>query len=79
MTLKEYFQSPGSLNQEELAARIGKSRSVVSHYTTGYRMPPLDVANKIVAITNGQVTHDDLELGRKPRRDLRPSRRKAYG
>ena len=78
MTLKEYFAQPGSLNQEEMAAKIGKSRSLVSHYTTGYRMPPLDVANKIVAITNGQVTHDDLEMDRRPRKDLQ-IREQAHG
>lgn len=59
MTLLEYFKRSG-LTQAELARRIGVSRFAVNLYLAGKRAPRPDVADKIVALSKGKVTHRHL-------------------
>jgi predicted transcriptional regulator len=59
MTLLDYFKR-SRLSQAELARQLGVTRFAVNHYLAGKRAPRPDVADKIVALSKGKVTHRDL-------------------
>lgn len=59
MDLKTFMDENG-LPASELAKLIGRDPSVVARYRARSVTPPLDVANQIVRITGGKVSHEDL-------------------
>ncbi len=58
MTLNEYLKK-NSLTQSDFGKMIGKDQRTISEYCGGYA-PPRDVALKIVQVTKGKVTLEDL-------------------
>ena len=59
MKLSEYIKLK-NLTQAEFAKMLGKSQQLVSGYCTETLMPPRATALKIVEITKGAVTLEDL-------------------
>jgi len=59
MTLQEYLARNG-LSQAAFARRIGVSQQAVQRYVDGKRVPKRALAKKIVEVTGGQVTYQDL-------------------
>jgi DNA-binding transcriptional regulator YdaS (Cro superfamily) len=59
MTLSDYLDKTKQ-TQTEFAKKLGKSQQLVSGYCTGALIAPRDTALKIVEISNGAVTLEDL-------------------
>lgn len=60
MKLKDWRTREG-LSQQDVADMINVERSTISRYEiTGDRTPSLKVAQKIIKLTGGWVTLDDL-------------------
>lgn len=59
MKLIDYIKSNKS-TQAEFGKRIGKAQTTVSAYITGELIPPRATALKIVKVTKGAVTLEDL-------------------
>jgi len=60
MKLKDYLLEK-EIKLSDFAEKIGvKSRSTISRYVYGERIPAEDVMQRIVAITEGQVTRKDF-------------------
>jgi ribosome-binding protein aMBF1 (putative translation factor) len=59
MDLKTFMESAG-MKSSDLAKAIGRDPSIVAKYRMRQIMPPLDVANAIVKLSGGLVTHEDL-------------------
>lgn len=51
-------QSPRSY--ESIAHQLGVSRSTINHIMTGRRKPSLKLCRRIVQISQGRVTSDEL-------------------
>lgn len=60
MTLKKYFELPGSMSRAEMASQLGCSVKLIGHYVKLIRIPRLPRANNIVRLTGGLVTHEEL-------------------
>lgn len=52
------------MNATQFAALIGCRESTVSMYVTGKRMPRHDLMQKIMQVTENQVTADDMFAAR---------------
>ena len=48
-TLTEALKHSG-MRQEELAQKIGVSQSMISHYTSGRKMPALDTLSRLCTV-----------------------------
>jgi len=59
MNLSDYLLKMKK-TQAEFAEELGKSQQLVSGYCTGALIPPRETALKIVEITKGKVTLEDL-------------------
>lgn len=59
MKLQEYMKLKG-LNDEEMAALIGKERTLVSKYRRGKVEPPLEVIAAIEEATERAVSFQDF-------------------
>jgi transcriptional regulator with XRE-family HTH domain len=57
--LKIYLESRG-ISQKEFSKMLGISQSSLSYYLNKKREPSLRIAKKIVSLTKGKVTIDDL-------------------
>ena len=64
MTLSEFMQAH-SLDDEALAAKIGRNRVTVSRYRRGLEVPSAPVIVQIVELSEGKVTANEL-LGIQP-------------
>jgi transcriptional regulator with XRE-family HTH domain len=62
MKLKEYMKKHG-LKATELAVRMGVCTSAFEHWVSGRRTPRPEHANKLVQITGGEVTLQDIYAG----------------
>lgn len=60
MRLVEYFATPGSKTQAQIAKEVGRSRSYISRVTNGDLMPALKPAADICKATDGLVTMQEL-------------------
>jgi transcriptional regulator with XRE-family HTH domain len=61
MNLKDYIESR-DLGKREFATMIGISACALSNYLYHRRRPRLDIAQRIVKVTKGKVTIEDLLL-----------------
>lgn len=59
MKLRTYLSEAG-ISLTRFAAKIGVSVSTVHGWTTGRRVPALETALRIEALTDGRVTTKDL-------------------
>jgi hypothetical protein len=59
MTLSEFLDKT-EITQTDFAKKLGKSQQLVSGYCTGALIPPRATALRIVEITQGAVTLEDL-------------------
>lgn len=59
MTLAEFMQA-AELDDEALAAKIGRSRVSVSRYRRGLETPSTPVIVQIVELSDGRVTANEL-------------------
>ena len=59
MLLSEWMQESG-FNDQALSERIGVSRSAVTQYRLGDRMPRPEIMVKLVEVTGSQVSPMDL-------------------
>jgi len=59
MRLSEWMEKEG-LSGVETAQAVGVSAAALSGYVTGQTMPRLTVAIKIVELTKGEVSFQDL-------------------
>lgn len=62
MTLNEWMNRVG-MSDGEMAQRIGVSRSAISRYRSGERMPRPDTLVKLVDATNNDVSPMDFVKG----------------
>lgn len=62
MTLNDYMKNNGMTDQT-LADTLGVSRSAVTQYRLGDRMPKPEILVKLVAATENQVSPIDLVEG----------------
>jgi len=60
MKLKDFFRSQREIRPVDVARACGITTGMVSHLATGRRIPSLPTACKIVAITGGAVSYEDL-------------------
>ena len=60
MNLNEYMQRE-KLTDEEMAKRIKVTRSAVTHYRAGRRMPSVYAMMDIQVATNHEVKLDDMQ------------------
>jgi DNA-binding XRE family transcriptional regulator len=65
MKLFEYLSKYG-IKHNHFASRLGISKSSFSFLVTGEREPKLKLAIKIVDLTDGEVTLEDLLVQDKP-------------
>jgi transcriptional regulator with XRE-family HTH domain len=63
MTLDQWMKEQG-ITAEKLSAEIGTSSEAVRRYRSGSRMPGPEIAERIVAATNGAVAIQDLHDAR---------------
>lgn len=59
MNLSEWMRQQ-KLTDEKMAERIGVTRSAVTHYRSGLRMPAPQIMLLIEAVTNEEVTARDM-------------------
>jgi transcriptional regulator with XRE-family HTH domain len=59
MQLADYLASKG-INPTKFAELVGVPASTITRVLNGDRMPRLDTIQKIVALTDGNVTVDDF-------------------
>lgn len=59
MTIPEYLKKH-NLTQEQFGTMIGKSQQLVSGYCTGQLVPPRATALKIITVSKGEITLEDL-------------------
>lgn len=59
MKLAQYMKLK-SVSDEEMAALLGKERTVVGRYRSGKVTPPLDVIAKIESLTDRAVSYEDF-------------------
>jgi len=64
MGLNEWMDSVG-MTDGEMAQRVGCSRSAISRYRSGERMPRPDTLIKLVEATNNDVSPMDFVRGMK--------------
>lgn len=62
MTLNDYMKNNG-LNDQKLADKVGVSRSAITQYRLGDRMPKPEILVKLVAATDNEVSPLDLASG----------------
>jgi transcriptional regulator with XRE-family HTH domain len=62
MTLNDYMKNNG-LNDQKLADKVGVSRSAITQYRLGDRMPKPEILVKLVAATGNEVSPLDLVSG----------------
>lgn len=62
MTLNEWMKDNG-LTDQKLSDEIGVSRSAITQYRSGARMPRPEIMMKLVAVTDNQVSPIDLMQG----------------
>ena len=73
MNLAEYLDSRGRGAQRELARAIGTTEAHMSRLANGRAKPSAELAAKIEAATDNQVTFKSLMLGAELRSDLKGS------
>lgn len=56
--LKAYLESPGALNQNDLAERADCTQASISRYSTGERFPDAPTAARISQATGDKVPLD---------------------
>ncbi len=61
--LLRWAREANGLTIQQLADKIGKSRSVVGHYESGDAFPPLDVREKIAEVLGITVLDIERERG----------------
>jgi len=66
MTLADYLKHRG-LTQVEFARLVGVSKSAITLYLNGDRVPRPAVAERIIKITKGRVTANDLMFAKRAR------------
>lgn len=59
MLLKDYLATKGE-TVEQFAVRVGESPHTIGKLYRGDRFPRVDLAQRIIAATEGNVTADDL-------------------
>ncbi len=59
MKLEQFMQMAG-LNDEQMAEKIGKDRTLVSRYRRGEVIPPLEIIARIEDATSNAVTFRDF-------------------
>lgn len=59
MNLNDWMKNQ-KLTDEKMAERLGVSRSAVTHYRSGLRMPAPQIMLLIEAVTNEEVTARDM-------------------
>lgn len=64
MKLAAYL-AENKLTHAQFAALIGTTQVAISRYANGLRRPADEIEEKIIAVTNGQVTADDLRAARR--------------
>lgn len=62
MTLSEWMQQSG-VNDQKLSEKLGISRSAVTQYRLGDRMPRPEILVRLVEATDNQVSPIDLVKG----------------
>lgn len=62
MTLNDYMKNNG-LNDQKLADKVGVSRSAITQYRLGDRMPKPEILVKLIAATDNEVSPLDLASG----------------
>ena len=65
MKLSDYMTRLG-LSDEDLARKLGLTAKTVYRWRVGLRMPKPEVADLIVEVTGGLVSHSDI-YARRPR------------
>lgn len=53
--LKAYLETPGAMNQSDLAERAECTQAAVSRYAKGSRFPPREIAERIEEASGGAV------------------------
>ena len=67
------LRKQAGLSQVDLARRAGTTQALISRLETGTRVPGLEVLDRIVSATGGEL---QLTLGRKPPLPTRAERRR---
>jgi transcriptional regulator with XRE-family HTH domain len=62
MTLNDYMKNNG-LNDQKLADKVGVSRSAITQYRLGDRMPKPEILVKLIAATDNEVSPLELASG----------------
>ena len=62
MTLNEYMKN-NQINDQKLADKVGVSRSAITQYRLGDRMPRPEILVRLVEATDNQVGPIDLVKG----------------
>jgi transcriptional regulator with XRE-family HTH domain len=62
MNLHEYMKN-NDINDQKLADKVGVSRSAITQYRLGDRMPKPEILVKLVAATDNEVSPLDLASG----------------
>ena len=64
MTLSEYMEK-NSTTDQKMSDEVGVSRSAITQYRNGVRMPKLEIALEIYRVTKGKVSPTDFLKGLK--------------
>jgi transcriptional regulator with XRE-family HTH domain len=64
MTLNDYMRGEG-MTDDAMSKKIGVSRSAVTQYRLGDRMPKPEILVRLVEATNKKVSPMDLAMGLK--------------
>lgn len=64
MTLSEYMEK-NSTTDQKMSDEIGVSRSAITQYRNGVRMPKPEIALEIYRVTKGKVSPTDFLKGLK--------------
>ena len=62
MTLNDYMKN-NQINDQKLADKVGVSRSAITQYRLGDRMPRPEILVRLIEATDNQVSPIDLVKG----------------